>query len=1382
MPPTEYNPSYSVDALIAQQLPDWLTGADTTHLQAYGKALGAQQQAADRLRHLLERIPRLEDFALPLLERALREQRVGHIDARRGHVVVSEEFQLPSAAEHFYKPTVIHSTRQTLLAAALHNFEAHEAEPWLLRKAHLENEKGEKLAMTFEQFVRLCRSLDLGGKYQVLLKTVLEPNAGRGQPGDQARTTIRHLFETGVRTRMQAAVYEARFKRQLDERDLLRLRSMLETPALATYGKGTLTPRQLYLLGKCVTGVITLEWRPALAADIDEIIVWIPDAPGQSLCFYDSWNDVYSDLATRLKQQPFRRFFKRFIKARDTSAFDKELAQRLVASPGAKKLQLDGRNLPIEGDVFAHVRALLLGRMFDDAAYLAVPTDVEDRLSRHQRLQGMLSAGLDLLGLAALVVPVLGDLLLVVSAAQLLDEVYEGYQDWQLGDRQGALDHLFNVAQGLATTGLTAGALHTLGRIPFVDRLAPTVLPGRGVRLARNLRYLPAEEDVSILLEGLQGEHFADTLSDHGRMLLQVTGLSVDQLRRLCLENAPPPARLLDIHDRIKLHQQDPTLKGLAFEQKLQAWQTPLSIDQAKLIGAFRGLSPRGAQEVIDHCSSAQIEQLHASGRIPLSMAQHARWYEHASRIDRACLGLRLQNLANTDSEILALRLIEREAPWPDSVRVELRHGGLEGLQIFASQSETAQKVRTIVKNEQGYALAGEETQGKSLLAALLQCLDDEQKTRLGNRNLQLRELRDKLAMAAEQDRDSTAGLLDLPGIRATIRPPRRFADGRLAYTLSGGGESSQSAIRRGIHQIFPTLSELQLDAYLEAVRQRGESLWDHYQTLQRQLADLRETLRVWQAGWQSPIDAIRRRRVADTLRRSWRRKLVDGNDQYELTIDGEHIDALPDLPEGVEYRHVRRLTLRNMRLQQIDARFLRLFPNVVDLDLSGNRLTLVPDGIEGLSQLRRLNLSNNLIAMDAAGSSRLAQLQRLDTLILNYNPLNGMPDLSALPHVRDLRLRATGQADIGLVHQSVALRAHIDLRDNRISELQREMRGLRLRLQRLNLHDNPLSEGSIEYLDEAQGASETGARGSASYAHEPIDEETRATWVASRNELLRAEREAAWDRLSEEPGSGGLFRFLADFAQSEDFEAHPRHYRRRLWHILEACENNEALREQLFREADGPRTCEDRLLLLLNQMEVGVLAFQGIEGVPAEMRESHLLYLGGQLHRLDLLDDIANRHIQALREAGRRVDEIEVRLFYRLRLTRPLDLPAPPDEMHFASFAHVTTRDLNAAEIEVLQSYSTLSMLDALAGRPYWQNYLRETYADRFEATARPYHERMEALEARAVAGQEAGYEDQARVLMRELAAEESVLIRTLTTEAWARWNQTPKERLMPH
>lgn len=93
-------------------------------------------------------------------------------------------------------------------------------------------------------------------------------------------------------------------------------------------------------------------------------------------------------------------------------------------------------------------------------------------------------------------------------------------------------------------------------------------------------------------------------------------------------------------------------------------------------------------------------------------------------------------------------------------------------------------------------------------------------------------------------------------------------------------------------------------------------------------------------------MDAIRRRRVADTFRRSWRRKLVDGNDQYELSIDGEHVGQLPPLPEGIEYAHVRRLALRDMQLQVIEPGFLGRFPNLVDLDLSHNRLTRVPEGL----------------------------------------------------------------------------------------------------------------------------------------------------------------------------------------------------------------------------------------------------------------------------------------------------------------------------------------------------------------------------------------------------------------------------------------------------
>ena len=153
------------------------------------------------------------------------------------------------------------------------------------------------------------------------------------------------------------------------------------------------------------------------------------------------------------------------------------------------------------------------------------------------------------------------------------------------------------------------------------------------------------------------------------------------------------------------------------------------------------------------------------------------------------------------------------------------------------------------------------------------------------------------------------------------------------------------------------------------------------------------------------------------------------------------------------------------------------------------------------------------------------------------------------------------------------------------------------------------------------------------------------------------------------------------------------------------------------------------------------------------------------------MLDEIANRHVQRLRQEGlRRVDEIEVRLYYRSRLAGALDLPVPPDEMHFASFANVTMADLSHAELEVLRSRTPVAMLDALVERPFWQSYLRETFPERFEVLGAPYHDRLEVLEEQARAGQEHEYDERARSLMQQHAAEESNLMRILTTEVWAR------------
>ncbi|MFP3449746.1 hypothetical protein, partial [Pseudomonas sp. SIMBA_067] len=74
-------------------------------------------------------------------------------------------------------------------------------------------------------------------------------------------------------------------------------------------------------------------------------------------------------------------------------------------------------------------------------------------------------------------------------------------------------------------------------------------------------------------------------------------------------------------------------------------------------------------------------------------------------------------------------------------------------------------------------------------------------------------ELGQRLCRQASVDREKTAKMMGLPPIAERYRPPQRIADGRSGYALSGGGESSRQASRRGLHEIFPTLTDAQLDA-----------------------------------------------------------------------------------------------------------------------------------------------------------------------------------------------------------------------------------------------------------------------------------------------------------------------------------------------------------------------------------------------------------------------------------------------------------------------------------------------------------------------------------------------------------------------------------------
>ena len=63
-----------------------------------------------------------------------------------------------------------------------------------------------------------------------------------------------------------------------------------------------------------------------------------------------------------------------------------------------------------------------------------------------------------------------------MALVQIASEFYEGYEDWNLGDRQGAIAHVFGVAESMVAGALLAKgvsvAVKALKPVAFIDKLS----------------------------------------------------------------------------------------------------------------------------------------------------------------------------------------------------------------------------------------------------------------------------------------------------------------------------------------------------------------------------------------------------------------------------------------------------------------------------------------------------------------------------------------------------------------------------------------------------------------------------------------------------------------------------------------------------------------------------------------------------------------------------------------------------------------------------------------------------------------------------------------------------------------------------------------------
>ncbi|RAS21829.1 MULTISPECIES: NEL-type E3 ubiquitin ligase domain-containing protein [unclassified Pseudomonas] len=1448
-------PPDSIDALIAKQMPEWLKNASGEARKALHLSLIQQQQSAEHLKRLLSGIPDLIAFCAPQLEEALYKEHNIHVDVRTAQLCTVVRRSYPSI---FPLPPIERTVRTNaipLLSAAMHNFAEDEIVTRPRIRRQLEAPSGAKLPISFVLFAKLCHALDLGGRYQSLLRQHLLPADKAGDPPGHARREVEAVFEEAQRTALEAAVRVAFVRADIDERSYLQMLRVIATKPTVPADTTLLACRELFLLGKCIQGVVVVEWREQGGTNPAGLIVWIPGDADRPVRQHASWAALYEDLGLRLREPSYATFFMRFIGERERMAFSSTLERLLAKAATGAALELDGRHFALDKPLFAHLRSQHIDKILDDARVLAVPSKDEDAASRSRRLANYENAGLTLLGLAGLFIPVLGELMLGVAALQIADEVYEGYQDWQLGDREAALGHVFAIAENLAVGAavgagaaivkkltpvlLDAGRLRlcSLDMAPYQIEQPPgvSVVQGEGYlgrtqvqfhegtfQIARSqdgkdlvIRHptreqayrpllrrngsgawrhaleLPQEWVGELQLLRRLAAAFFEMTPEEATAVLDCTGFDEARLRQLHVENAPAPARLRDAFDRYRLHVLHPAMEAEAFELLVAAAQEREEVEDALIRRTFPGLSVRGAKEIRQQVDNQLLEQLRSSGRVPLAMAERIRWYLRDSRLDRACAGLRQWQAVNGDTERLAIGLIHELAPWPEALRVELREGSAQGALLAQAGAEAAQEVIGIVRGEHTYSIHDQAVHPRtpagptySLMHALLLCMDDQQKIILGNAMLGEQQLVDRLAGHVRGHRDLASRLIGQVPISGGVRPPLRFADGRLGYPLSGRGESRGQAARRGILQVYPTLDDAQLQQYMLNLIAEQVDPWSHYEALYQQWMTLRSSLASWRAEYANLLDLLRRSRVANALRRCWRRKLrrrTDGS--YALEISGERVGSLPQLPGGITFAHVTRLVLRDMDLQRVDADFLGRFPKLMELDLRSNRLSSIPQGLEQLTELRLLRLDNNQIALTPADSQRINTLLNLERIELNYNPLGNPPEVRRLLNVRQLGMRGAGIEQLPENIQQLPWRGIVDLRQNRIQQVNSDLLGLRVRLQQMALHDNPLDEASEALLNEQPGpsnASAHGVRHSPFYRHHLVLQAELEEWLTGTKGALRAEREMLWSNVRSEAGSDDFFNFLRDFVRLPDYLKHPTYYRARVWNIIEACEQNSELRELLFEQAGGIASCEDRLLWLFSQMETRVLVHRQTTGLTQMQSEVALMRLGRSLFRLQQVDRIAARKLAWLREVNanvpsnlERIDDIETYLAYRVRLAGPLQLPAQPVRMHYEQESFVTAQDINSARVEILSSESTEQLAQSLADQMFWQDYLRQTYFMRFRALVDAQRPAMEQYESQVESGEidEQTYIERSNALKSNLETQETALIKRLTAEAYSRW-----------
>lgn len=452
--------------MVYSHMPRWLLDAPPDIIQALNGAMAQSRLWHGRVGRQFSQLQSIEAYCAPLLAAEVLHEFGPSLDIHHDyllvvHVHLMTDDTLLATIRHY----TVNDEPKTLLWAALQNFSEAEAQPggFNPQSRILHGNHGvHARAVKPHEFAALCRRLDLGLKYQRYLQDFLGV-AATGAPAPSAAQTA---TESGLRQLksfdMQVDAHIALLKKKISDSAHQALLALLAVPdgtqpatAVTLDGKPVLLS-SLSLLDTRIDGLVVFSADALLLHPGQRLIVYIPNDPGSAFFEFGSLQIFIDELKHRLRDPEYVRFFCRFIALSERPAFMHKVNGR------PESLFLTAA--PLGMSAAHYLTSVQLRNMFADAQVMAVPTGVLDERRREERWQLFKTAGLLLVNVAALFVPGLGEMMLAVAIGQMLQEVYEGVEDWAQGDVDHAREHLLNVGRDIAVNATVAVGIGLAGK------------------------------------------------------------------------------------------------------------------------------------------------------------------------------------------------------------------------------------------------------------------------------------------------------------------------------------------------------------------------------------------------------------------------------------------------------------------------------------------------------------------------------------------------------------------------------------------------------------------------------------------------------------------------------------------------------------------------------------------------------------------------------------------------------------------------------------------------------------------------------------------------------------------------------------------------------